>query len=94
MSNAPPPEVAAAAAIVQKWLDSSPARVSADEYDRMTAAQKWDYARSHDQRQFLAPDVSTPSKWFAGIKMGATLGRVINDYRSLVETCRKAQAFS
>jgi hypothetical protein len=27
-------------------------KVSQEEYDRMTPAQRWDYARSHDQRQF------------------------------------------
>ncbi len=48
--STPPPEVAAAA----------PAVVSAEEYDRMTPAQRWDYARSHDQSQFIAP--AAPSK--------------------------------
>jgi hypothetical protein len=64
MSNTlPPPAVAQAAATVQAWLDGQPpVRVSAEEYDRMSAAEKWDYARKFDQSQFLAPAVPTPSK--------------------------------
>jgi len=63
-TNAPPPEVAAAAAVVDAWLRKSPpvvadtkptpqgGRVSDEQYARMTPAQKLDYARQFDQRQF------------------------------------------
>jgi hypothetical protein len=62
MSSNPPPHVAQAAKVVEQWLDSAPAVVSDAEYNAMTPGQKWDYARSHDQSQFRAPDVPTRSK--------------------------------
>jgi hypothetical protein len=50
MSNAPPPDVAAAASIVQKWLDGAPpVRVTDEQYRAMTNAQKLDYARRFPQ---------------------------------------------
>jgi hypothetical protein len=56
MSNEPPPEVAAAAAVVDNWLKSAPqSPVSDEQYKAMTPAQKLDYARRFDQTKFL-PD--------------------------------------
>jgi hypothetical protein len=55
MSNTPPPEVATAAAIVQKWLDAAPAVVSEEQFNQMTPAERFAYARQWDQSQFLAP---------------------------------------
>jgi hypothetical protein len=51
MSNTPPPEVAAAAAVVQRWLDQPAIPKSADEISRMTPAQKLDYARQFNQKK-------------------------------------------
>jgi hypothetical protein len=48
--SAPGPEVVAAAAVVQKYLDAQPpARVSDEQYKAMTSAQKLDYARKFTQ---------------------------------------------
>jgi hypothetical protein len=55
MSDAnPPPEVAAAAKIVDSWLkrDEPASRVSDAEYRAMSPAQRLEYSRSFDQRQF------------------------------------------
>jgi hypothetical protein len=50
MSNTPPPEVAAAAAVVQRWLDNAPPVVkSAEEVAKMTPAERLDYARQFPQ---------------------------------------------
>jgi hypothetical protein len=51
MSNTPPPEVAAAAAVVQKWLDSGspPVRVSDDVFAKMSARDRLNYARQWPQ---------------------------------------------
>lgn len=35
---------------------SAPGRVSDEEYGRMSQAERWEYARSHDQRQFYDPN--------------------------------------
>jgi hypothetical protein len=48
VSNVPPPEVAAAAAVVQRWLDT-PVAKSADEIARMTPAERLDYSRQFNQ---------------------------------------------
>ena len=64
----PPPDVQAAAARVQTYLDSTfvaavqsqgqqapgpgPQKVSDDTYRAMTPAQRLDYARQFDQKQF------------------------------------------
>jgi hypothetical protein len=59
MANELPPEVAAAAAVVDSWLKGQPpvlaarpqepARPAAQEPTKMTPAQRLDWARSHDQ---------------------------------------------
>lgn len=66
MAGTPPPDVAAAAAKVQAWLDADrtapvrsgdPAgRVSDEQFAKMTPAQRLDYTRQFDQSQFVAPD--------------------------------------
>jgi hypothetical protein len=41
----------------------APRKVSDAEYERMTPAQRWDYARSFDQNQFRpADEPRTPGK--------------------------------
>jgi len=45
----PPPDVAAAAAIVQKWVDGPPVRVSEEQYSKMSPAQRLDYVRQFPQ---------------------------------------------
>jgi hypothetical protein len=53
MSTAPPPDVAAAAAIVQKWLDNAPpVRVTDEQFKKMDAKARLDYARQFDQKRF------------------------------------------
>jgi hypothetical protein len=55
MADSPPPEVAAAAAVVDAWLKGQPsvlagrAQESRQEPAKMTPAQRLDWARSHDQ---------------------------------------------
>jgi hypothetical protein len=49
MSNVPPPEVAAAAAVVDNWLKSAPTAKTGDEIARMTPAQRLDYSRQFKQ---------------------------------------------
>jgi hypothetical protein len=51
MSNAnPPPNVAAAAAIVQQYLDGQPpARVTNEQFARMSAAERLVYVRRFPQ---------------------------------------------
>jgi hypothetical protein len=51
MSETPPPEVQAAANIVNAWLAKVEGRRSAEEIQRMTPAQRLDYARSFPQHQ-------------------------------------------
>jgi hypothetical protein len=48
MSN-PPPEVAAAAAVVQRWLDGPPIRVTDEQFKKMSARERLDYARQFPQ---------------------------------------------
>ena len=56
MANSPPTDVTFAAAVVQSWLDQqNPAgqgKVSDEVYRAMTPAQRLDYARQFDQKQF------------------------------------------
>jgi hypothetical protein len=60
MTAEPPPEVAAAAAQVRRWLDGqSPApsqqsgvKVSDEQFAKMSARERIDYARQWDQAQF------------------------------------------
>jgi hypothetical protein len=48
--DAPPPDVAVAAGKVQAWLDQQTATPKTrEEIDKMTPAQKLDYARRFDQ---------------------------------------------
>jgi hypothetical protein len=54
MTNSPSPAVAAAAAIVQKWLDDQPPdRVTDEQFKKMDARARLDYARRFDQKQNL-----------------------------------------
>lgn len=53
MPYTPPPEVAAAAAIVQRFINT-PIVKPRDEIDRMTPAQKLDYAGQFDQTKMPA----------------------------------------
>jgi hypothetical protein len=49
-SNTPPPDVAAAAAKVQAWLDGAPpARVTDEQFKNMDAKARLDYARRFPQ---------------------------------------------
>jgi hypothetical protein len=61
MSNTPPPHVAAAAAVVNGWLNQveKPTRVSDSDFARMSAAERLDYARQFDQSQHLARGTRT-----------------------------------
>jgi hypothetical protein len=58
MNVAPPPEIAAAAAQVRKWLDGqspsqqSGVKVSDEQFAKMSARERIDYARQFDQAQF------------------------------------------
>jgi hypothetical protein len=51
MADQPPPQVAAAARIVEQWLTTQqpPTRKSADEFARMSFAERLDYARGFPQ---------------------------------------------
>ena len=52
MSNNPPPEVAAAAAIVDRWLKGQPSVVAGrpqEPVKKMSDAERLDYCRQHDQ---------------------------------------------
>ena len=50
MSNSPPPEIQAAAAKVQSWLDSQPPLKATDEqFKAMSPAQRLDYTRRFPQ---------------------------------------------
>jgi hypothetical protein len=53
MAYTPPPEVAPAAAIVQRFIDT-PIVKTRDEIARMTPAQRIDYARQFDQSKMPA----------------------------------------
>jgi hypothetical protein len=57
MSNTPPPEVAAAAAVVQRWLDagSQPTRVNDEPFKKMDAKARLDYARQFPQPLDVTP---------------------------------------
>jgi hypothetical protein len=48
MSNTPPPEVQAAASVVQRWLDT-PVAKTAEEVAKMSPAQRLDYSRQFKQ---------------------------------------------
>lgn len=46
----PPPEIARAAGQVQAWLDEqNPTRLSREQIDKLTPAQRLDYSRLWDQ---------------------------------------------
>ena len=53
-TSAPPPHVAAAAAVVDGWLrqNAAPARVSDEQFKKMSDAERLNYARGFDQKQF------------------------------------------
>jgi hypothetical protein len=57
VSNTPPPNVAAAAAVVQRWLDT-PVAKSADEIAKMSAKERIDYCRQFPQNKM--PDWKDP----------------------------------
>jgi hypothetical protein len=46
--STPPPEVAAAAAVVQRWLDT-PVVMTAEEIGKMSARERINYCRQFDQ---------------------------------------------
>jgi hypothetical protein len=62
MSAAPPPHIAAAAAQVRQWLDGQAlpqqpgGKVSDEQFAKMSARERIDYARQFDQAQFQKPD--------------------------------------
>jgi hypothetical protein len=60
--NGPPPEVASAAAVVQKWLDEQPKPGSAPAVAEMTAAERFNL---HRQQQFEQSRADEPNlrKW-------------------------------
>jgi hypothetical protein len=53
-SSSPPPEVAAAAEVVNTWLREREAGAVKSEPKKMSAAEKLDWARSHDQSKMPA----------------------------------------
>jgi hypothetical protein len=51
VSNLPPPDVAAAAAVVQRWLDDKPPERATDaQFKAMSNAERLDYARRFPQK--------------------------------------------
>jgi hypothetical protein len=65
MSN-PPPEVAAAASVVENWLKSAPqGRVSDEQYKAMSPAEKLNYTRQFTQKlaDGIRQDHATMPEW-------------------------------
>lgn len=54
MSGTPPPNVQAAAAVVQAYLDSQQGPLSAEAYAKLSPAEKLDYSRRFDQSKMPA----------------------------------------
>ena len=54
MSSAPPPNVAAAASVVQGWLDTTgnaDGRLSDEQVAKLTPAQRFDWTRQQSQKK-------------------------------------------
>jgi hypothetical protein len=56
MANNPPSDVTFAAAVVQSWLDKEQpggqSKATDEQFAKMTAAERIDYCRCFDQKQF------------------------------------------
>ncbi len=59
MSNNPPPNVQAAAGVVQSWLDQQQRVLTADEIAKLSPAERLDYTRARSQAQKM-PDWKDP----------------------------------